>query len=115
MKTNIFLFLLVLLLSVNTNSNSQSVKVYFNQPVNTTVSNGIDAIYLNDAFDDTIAAYIDRAMYSIDIAMYNFTTGSNTDNIGQAVNNAYNRGVQIRWIYNSSSSLNTESCIINLW
>jgi phosphatidylserine/phosphatidylglycerophosphate/cardiolipin synthase-like enzyme len=104
MKTNIFLFLLVLLLSVNTNSNSQSVKVYFNQPVNTTVSNGIDAIYLNDAFDDTIAAYIDRAMYSIDIAMYNFTTGSNTDNIGQAVNNAYNRGVQIRWIYNSSSS-----------
>lgn len=104
MKTNIFLFLLVILLSVNTNSNSQSVKVYFNQPVNTSVSNGIDAIYLNDAFDDTIAAYIDRALYSIDIAMYNFTTGSNTDNIGQAVNNAYNRGVQIRWIYNSSSS-----------
>lgn len=104
MKTNIFLFLLVILLSVNTNTNAQSVKVYFNQPVNTSVSNGIDAIYLNDAFDDTIAAYINRAMYSIDIAMYNFTTGTNTDNIRQAVNSAYNRGVQIRWIYNSSSS-----------
>ena len=104
MKINIFLFLLVLLQSVNTNSNSQSVKVYFNQPVNTSVSNGINAIYLNDSFDDTIAAYIDRAMYSLDIAMYNFTTGVNTDNIRQAINNAYNRGLQIRYIYNGSSS-----------
>ena len=104
MRSNHFLLLLLILLFATNKSSAQSIKVYFNQPVNTTVSNGIDAIYLNDAFDDTIAAYIDRAFYSIDIAMYNFTTGSNTDNIGQAVNNAYNRGVQIRWIYNSSSS-----------
>lgn len=104
MKSIRFLFLLLLFTAASRNSRAQLVKLYFNQPVNTSVSNGINAIYLNDSFDDTIAAYIDRAMYSLDIAMYNFTTGTNTDNIGQAVNNAYNRGVQIRWIYNGSSS-----------
>ena len=104
MRLHHFLLLLLILLFSTNKSSAQAIKVYFNQPVNTTVSNGIDAIYLNDAFDDTIAAYIDRAMYSIDIAMYNFTTGTNTSNIGQAVNDAYNRGVQIRWIYNTSSS-----------
>ncbi len=101
----------MLFTAASRNLSAQSVKVYFNQPVNTSVSNGINAIYLNDAFDDTIASYINRAMYSLDIAMYNFTTGSNSDNIGQAINNAYNRGVQIRWIFNGSSS---NSALANL-
>lgn len=111
MKSIHFLFLLLLFTAASRNLSAQSVKVYFNQPVNTSVSNGINAIYLNDAFDDTIASYINRAMYSLDIAMYNFTTGSNSDNIGQAINNAYNRGVQIRWIFNGSSS---NSALANL-
>jgi len=104
MKLRHFLLACLLFLCITKKSYTQSVKVYFNQPINSSVSNGTTAVYLNDTFDDTIAAYINRAMYSIDIAMYNFTTGTNTDNIGQAVNDAYNRGVQIRWIYNSSSS-----------
>jgi phosphatidylserine/phosphatidylglycerophosphate/cardiolipin synthase-like enzyme len=112
MKLHHFILLLLILLLSTNKSSAQSIKVYFNQPVNTTVSNGIDAIYLNDAFDDSIAAYINRAMYSVDIAMYNFTTGTNTSNIGQAVNNAYNRGVQIRWVYNGSSS-NTGMTTLN--
>ena len=99
-------FLRVILLSIFiTNfTQAQSVKVYFNKPVNNAVANGTNAVYLNNTFDDTIAAYINRAMYTIDIAMYNFTTGTNTSTIGQAVNDAYGRGVQIRWVYNTSSS-----------
>lgn len=103
MKIRLFIALLFLL-CLNNFAPAQSVKVYFNHPVNTNVANGSNAVYLNGTFDDTIVAYINRANYSLDIAVYNFTTGSNIADIAQAVNNAYNRGVQIRWIYNGSSS-----------
>jgi hypothetical protein len=78
--------------------------VYFNKPINTSVASGTNAEYLNGTFDDTIISYINRANYSLDIAVYNFTAGNNISDISQAINNAFNRGVQIRWIYNSSSS-----------
>jgi PLD-like domain/Secretion system C-terminal sorting domain len=88
-------------------ASAQKIKVYFNHPVNTTVSTGVNAIYLNQQFDDTIKAYIDRAKYTLDIAVYNFGLGTTMANIAGAVNNAYNRGVVIRWIYNTSSSNNS--------
>ena len=103
MKIRFFIAFL-LLLGMRSYSPAQSVKVYFNHPVNTSVANGNYATYLNGTFDDTIVAYINRAQYSLDIAMYNFTTSSSIADIAQAINNAYNRGVQIRWIYNGSSS-----------
>ncbi len=78
------------------------IKYYFTQPVNNTVSTGENAVYLNDRMGDTIVAYINRAKYTLDIAVYNYT--STFPAISVAVNNAYNRGVQVRWIYDSSSS-----------
>jgi len=79
------------------------MKVYFNNPVNTSVSSGTNAIYLNQSVDDTLIAYINRAKYSIDVAVYNYIQ-SGISNIATAINNAYTRGVNVRWIYNSSSS-----------
>ena len=52
-----------------TSASSGRIAVYFNRPVNTAVSGGVDAVYLNSAFADTIIAYINRANYTIDVAM----------------------------------------------
>ncbi len=83
-----------------------SIKCYFNHPVNTTISTGLNAAYLNASFPDTIAAYISRAKFTVDIAMYNYS--SNTFNqvykIAQAANEAAARGVVIRWIHNGTSA-----------
>lgn len=85
-----------------------AIRCYFNHPVNTTISSGMNAVYLNSTFADTITAYITRAKYSIDIAMYNFTANnfSGTKKIADAVNAATQRGVQVRWIYNGTSATN---------
>ncbi|HXB40889.1 MAG TPA: phospholipase D-like domain-containing protein [Bacteroidia bacterium] len=82
------------------------IKCYFNHPVNTAVSTGTNAIYLNGTSADTIAAYINRAKYTVDIAQYDFTASSSSHVkiIATAVNNANTRGVVVRWIYNGSSS-----------
>lgn len=69
-------------------------------------------MYLNGTFKDTLIAYINRAKYSIDFCVYNFYYTSTSDailNIATAVNNAYSRGVTIRWIGNGSSSNNAYS------
>ena len=89
------------------------IKIYFNNPVDTTVSTGIRAQYLNHCMADTLIAYINRAKYTIDIAQYEYNQTSGFSNIATAVNNAYSRGVTVRWIYDSTvnntglSALNT--------
>ena len=96
---------LILLLCVFSNfAFGQKIKVYFNNPVNTSVSAGVNAVYLNQSLDDTLVAYINRAQHSLDIAVYNYIQSGSMSNIGLAVNNAYQRGVVVRWIYNGSSS-----------
>lgn len=96
-----------------TNPNG-SIKAYFNHPVNNALSTGTNAIYLNNCIDDTLAAYINRAQLSIDVAMYNYTTnGSDSmDIIANAINAAYNRGVAIRWIHDGGVS-NTALPLLN--
>ncbi len=76
---------------------------YFNNPVNTSISSGVNAVYLNNCMADTLIAYINRAKYSIDIAQYEYVQGSYS-NIATAINSAYARGVRVRWIYDGSAS-----------
>lgn len=73
---------------------------YFTKSVDHSVSHGTDAIWLDKTAADTLIAYIDRARYSIDISIYNF----NISQIAGALNDAYDRGVNIRIIYNSESA-----------
>lgn len=82
------------------------IKAYFNHPVDNSVSCGVNAINLNNYIDDTLVAYINRAKYTLDIAVYNFThySSGSLANVALAIDNAYNRGVKIRWIYDSSST-----------
>ncbi|HWY37283.1 MAG TPA: phospholipase D-like domain-containing protein, partial [Bacteroidia bacterium] len=83
------------------------IKVYFNHAVNTSVSSGTNAVYITGSISaDTIAAYINRAKYTVDIAQYDYTSSSSSHVkiIATAINNASARGVVVRWIYDGSSS-----------
>ncbi len=100
--------------TVKSQTANPKIKCYFNHPVNTNVSSGVNAIYLNTTFKDTLIAYINRAKYTIDFCVYNFYQTSASDNINAiatAVNNAYARGVAIRWVCNGTS---TNSALVNL-
>jgi len=79
---------------------SGAIHVYFTKSVDTSVSNGLDAIPLYQATDDTIKAYLDRAQHTIDIAMYN----TNSTFLVSAVNAALGRGVEVRWIAEGSNA-----------
>lgn len=93
------------------------IKYYFNHPVETSVSTGVDAINLNGLIDDTLIAYINRAKYTLDIAVYNFTSNSSSGyltNVSDAINAAYARGVKIRWIHNrAAETANTGLTAVN--
>ncbi len=79
-------------------SSSGKIIVYFNNPVDTLVSRGQNAIYIKNALDDTVVAYINRAKYSIDIAIYDYIQTSLRSSIADALNEAYKRGVAVRVI-----------------
>jgi len=80
------------------------IKVYFSQQVDNTYSTtGVNAVYLNNTIFDTLAAYIDRAKYSVDLAQYEYETWSG-DPIATAVNNAYSRGVKVRYLQDGNEA-----------
>ncbi|MCX6230226.1 MAG: phospholipase D-like domain-containing protein [Bacteroidetes bacterium] len=93
-------------------SQTPKIKCYFSRPVNNAVSNGSNAVYLNQLIDDTLIAYINRARHTIDIAMYSYTETSAISGIASAINNAYSNGVAVRWIYDGSST-NTSLALLD--
>lgn len=105
----LLLLLVFVCAAINTHAGNK-IKYYFTQPVNNSVSKAENAIYLNDRMGDTIVAYINRAKYTLDIAVYNYT--SSFPAIAVAANAAHTRGVKVRWIYDSSSS-NTGIPLLN--
>ncbi len=81
------------------------IKCYFTQPVDNTLSTtGINAVYCNNTIFDTLAAYINKAQYTVDIAQYEWESLSGTDPILTAIKAAYKRGVKIRYIEDYSYS-----------
>lgn len=77
-----------------------SIAVYFNKPVDFGQSLGSPANHIGSAMDDSIRAYMDRALYTLDIAVYNTTNNSMVN----AANAAQARGVQVRWIAEGGTS-----------
>ncbi len=108
MKTcyTFFVAFLFLIFTQTGYAQNTKIKCYFNHAVNTALSTGTSATYLNGTFPDTIAAYINRAKSTIDVAVYNFTSNGFdiVSKIATAINNAYTRGVVVRWIHDGSSS-----------
>ena len=85
-------------------NSSGDMKAYFNTPVDNSYSTGVNAVYLNQSIDDTLINYINRAKYSIDLAIYNFNN-SGISNISTALNAASTRGVTVR-VIGCGTSLN---------
>lgn len=83
---------------------SGEIKVYFNNSVDNTYSQGENAVFLNRTFDDTLAAYINRAKETIDLAVYNLNNQGFSVNLSTALNNAANRGVRVRVIGGGSTA-----------
>jgi phosphatidylserine/phosphatidylglycerophosphate/cardiolipin synthase-like enzyme len=98
MKQLVFLFLSFLSLET---FNAQTIKVYFNQSVDNTVSSITDA-QTSIHLDDTICTLINGSNTTLDIAVWD----NGSSKIVTALNNAYARGVQVRYI-SSTNSLNT--------
>jgi phosphatidylserine/phosphatidylglycerophosphate/cardiolipin synthase-like enzyme/DNA/RNA endonuclease YhcR with UshA esterase domain len=74
---------------------------YFNLSVDNSVAINQNATQLFEAIDDTLIAYIYRATQSLDITIYDFNL-TNISNISDAINAAYNRGVEVRVISDGS-------------
>jgi len=74
---------------------SGEMVVLFNKSVDHSVADPVDnlATYTTQ-IDDSVAAWIDKAMVSLDIAIYNF----NNTPIANAINDAYDRDINIRII-----------------
>jgi phosphatidylserine/phosphatidylglycerophosphate/cardiolipin synthase-like enzyme len=84
---------------------------YSTHPVDTTVERPHNkATALIRSGGDTLINYINRAKYTIDVALYDYVEdslwyeGGYVPPIHTAINNAYARGVKIRWIMNPSDS-----------
>ncbi len=75
------------------------IKIYSTQPVDNSISSGVNAVFLDRSYDDTLIAYIQRAKYSIDIAVFSYDQSNQISNIANAVNQAKASGISIRWIY----------------
>jgi phosphatidylserine/phosphatidylglycerophosphate/cardiolipin synthase-like enzyme len=80
---------------ITKSSSTGVMKAYFNRTVDNSVSSGTDAVHLHLSMDDTLAAYVNRAKYSIDLATYSYNTSGIAD-ITAALNAAHDRGVRVR-------------------
>jgi len=74
-----------------------NIKNYFNTAVDNSYSNGVDAVVLPNAIDDTLISYINRAKYSVDLTMYNFNN-TGISNVSNALIAAANKGLTVRVI-----------------
>ena len=84
-----------------TSSNSTGkIRPYFNHSVDTSFSTGVNAQNITTYFNDTIKAYMDLAQNTLDICVYNASDAT----IASAINDAYNRGVQVRYIADDDAS-----------
>ncbi len=81
-----------------------TINVFFNHPVDTTASIFQNAVNLSNTLDDRLITYINACTSTLDIAIYNSYSPSATSGIAGAINAAYARGVQVRVIYDGSTS-----------
>jgi phosphatidylserine/phosphatidylglycerophosphate/cardiolipin synthase-like enzyme len=88
---------------ISRSNSSGDIKVFFNHPVDHSAASGENALFLQQAIDDTLIAYINRAEESIDFTMYNFTE-TGLSSVSGALNAAYARGVDVRIIFDGSAA-----------
>ena len=75
-------------------NSSGNVYAYFNNSVDHSVAITQNAHNISTSMNDTIKAYIDKSQHTLDIAIYNHSDAL----ITTAINDAYNRGVAVRYL-----------------
>lgn len=88
----------------NTSLSTGTINVYFNHQVDTSFAQIQNAVNLGNTLDDMLISYINACTTTMDIAIYNSYSPSATTGIAGAINAAYTRGVQVRVIYDGSTS-----------
>ena len=83
---------------------SGTINVYFNHPVDVTFTQTQNGVNLGSNLDDMLISYINACTNSLDIAIYNSYSPSGSSGIAGAINAAFSRGVQVRLIYDGSTS-----------
>ncbi len=83
---------------INNNKSSGIIRVYFTNTVDNSISSNADGIY-NPHMEDTIVAYINKAQTTLDVCVYD----NRSDAVITAVNQAYSRGVTVRFISETTS------------
>ncbi|MCG6187966.1 phospholipase D-like domain-containing protein [Maribellus maritimus] len=78
-------------------SSTGEINVYFNTEVDQSESTGPLAKYIENAMEDTLISYINRAEETIDFCIYNINNYGISD-VSDALNEAADRGVEIRFI-----------------
>jgi len=87
-----------------------TINVYFNYPVDTTLALPGNAAHGNIIFSDKLVNRINRATYSIDMAVYSF---ADMPDVANALILAKKRGVKIRVVYDSRTVQNSMQALIN--
>ena len=85
-------------------TSSGTINVYFNHPVDITYTQTQNGVNLGSNVDDMLINYINACTSTLDIAIYNSYSPSGTTGISGAINAAFSRGVQVRLIYDGSTS-----------
>ncbi len=91
---------------VTASESTGEIKVFFNMSTPTGTCNGTSIVSptnLSTDMDGVIASYIDKALFTIEIAIYN-SNSAGSPKIIAALNAAGARGVQVRYIYDSSNA-----------
>jgi phosphatidylserine/phosphatidylglycerophosphate/cardiolipin synthase-like enzyme len=79
------------------------IRALFNRSVDPSVSLGLmEAEHVPNEMDDRLIEYIDQAEKTIDFALYNLNN-SGLSNISEALNQAYDRGVVVRIVYDGDT------------
>lgn len=86
------------------------INIYFNYPVDTTVAIPGNAAQGNVNFQQKLVERINRANYSIDMAVYSFT---GLNDVIAALLTAKNRGVKIRVVYDSRTNQPGMTSLLN--
>ena len=97
---------------VTTSESTGEIKIFFNSTTPTGTCNGTNIVSPTNLStglngmpntDEVIASYIDKALFTIEIAVYN-SSSAGSPKIIAALNAAGARGVQVRYIYDSSNA-----------
>ncbi len=81
-----------------------AMTVYFNHPVDVSFAQTQQAVNMSNTLVNMLISYINNCVATMDIAVYSSYSPSATTGIAGAINAAYSRGVQVRVIYDGSTS-----------